>query len=263
MLSGLSDPHKARVRSRFGSVAARYATSEIHARGRSLDALIEEVRPQPAWTVADVATGAGHAGFTFAPHVERVVSLDFTETMLHQVSEGAVARDLSNVRLLAADAESLPLSTGAVDAVTCRLAFHHFANPIAALAEFRRVLKPGGVLGLTDNITADEPLAADYYNAFERVRDGSRYRVLSFDGLTELVRGAGFTVDAARRFSKEVELEEWADRQRVSVHGKASLRNLLEKAPDALRPMLAPRAVDGTLYFTLWEAVVVARSTDS
>jgi SAM-dependent methyltransferase len=48
-------------------------------------------------------------------------------------------------------AQALPLADGSVDAVTCAMCFHLFATH-EALAEIRRVLKPGGALGLLWNI---------------------------------------------------------------------------------------------------------------
>ncbi|BBD79094.1 class I SAM-dependent methyltransferase [Aerosticca soli] len=53
--------------------------------------------------------------------------------------------------VLGAAAEHLPLPDACVDAVVCAQSFHWFANP-AALAEIRRVLKPGGALGLIWNV---------------------------------------------------------------------------------------------------------------
>ncbi len=61
-----------------------------------------------------------------------------------------LARDFPNLEVLAGSAESIPLPDSSVDAVVCAQAFHWFATA-AALREMRRVLKPGGVLGLIWN----------------------------------------------------------------------------------------------------------------
>ena len=55
------------------------------------------------------------------------------------------------VEALEGSAEQIPLDDGSVDAVVCAQSFHWFANP-GALAEIRRVLKPGGALGLIWNV---------------------------------------------------------------------------------------------------------------
>ena len=141
-----SDALKVRARSQFGGVADQYATSEIHVSGASLSLLLEGARPQPEWTVLDVATGAGHTALTFAPHVDRVIGLDFTKAMVRKTSEIAVVRGLENIRVVAGDADRLPVATGSINMVTCGLAFHHFPNATIALSEFRRVLRPDGFL---------------------------------------------------------------------------------------------------------------------
>lgn len=56
-----------------------------------------------------------------------------------------------DVEALDGSATEIPLADASVDAVACAQAFHWFANP-TALAEIRRVLKPGGVLGLIWNV---------------------------------------------------------------------------------------------------------------
>lgn len=253
------DDLKTRVQSQFGAAADDYATSDIHARGESLAALLEVARPEPDWTVLDVAAGAGHTAFALAPHVSRAVAVDLTEAMVRKTLELAAARALRNVRGARADAEGLPFAAASFDAVACRLAFHHFPNPGQALQEFRRVLKPGGSLALADTVTVEEPAAAAYYNAYEKIRDPSHHRVLSGAGLRDLLAAAGFRVAATRELTKEFEFHEWTDRQRVSGADKERLLAMMRDLPDALRPVMAPRWADGTLYFTLLEAVLLAR----
>ncbi len=255
----MRDDLKSRVQSQFGAAADDYATSDIHARGESLAALLEVARPQPDWTVLDVAAGAGHTAFVLAPHVSRAVAVDLTEAMVRKTLELAAARALRNVRGARADAERLPFAGGSFDAVACRLAFHHFPNPGQALREFRRVLKRGGSLALADSVTVDEPTAAAYYNEYEKIRDPSHHRVYSVQGLRALLAAAGFRVAATGELTKEVEFHEWTDRQRVSGADKDRLLAMMRDLPVALRPVMAPRWADGTLYFTLAEAVLLAR----
>ena len=54
--------------------------------------------------------------------------------------------------------------------MTCRIAPHHFDSIPAFVAEVHRVLKPGGLFGLVDNIVLPGDVG-DFVNAFERFRD--------------------------------------------------------------------------------------------
>lgn len=255
----MSDELKARVQSQFGASSDAYASSDIHARGESLALLLELTRPRPEWQALDVATGAGHTALAFAPHVARVVAADLTGPMLAKTAELAAARGLANVETRAADAEALPFEANSFDLVTCRLAFHHFPNPRQAVAEFARVLKPGGVLGFTDNIVVPDKQAAGYYNAYEKLRDPSHNWVYPLVRLQAMFEEAGLKVEATRELSKEFEFQAWADRQHVSPENKEKLLEMMRHIPEALQPLFAPRWADGTMYFSLWEAVIVAR----
>jgi ubiquinone/menaquinone biosynthesis C-methylase UbiE len=253
----MSDEIKAKVQAQFGPSSDAYATSDIHARGESLAVLLELVQPQAQWQAVDVATGAGHTALVFAPHVAYVIATDLTAQMLAKTAELAARRGLTNLETRPADAEALPFDDASFDLVTCRLAFHHFPNPRQALAEFARVLKPGGVLGFTDNIVVPDKQAAGYYNAYEKLRDPSHNWVYPLVRLQAMFGEAGLKVEATRELSKEFEFHEWADRQHVSDANKEL--EMMRHIPELLQPLFAPRWADGTMYFSLWEAVIVAR----
>src|SRR5712691_11718293 len=116
---------KSLVQEQFGATAAHYLTSKPHAKGKSLERLVELVQPQPAWRALDVATGAGHTAYAFAPHVARMWATDITEEMLNLVREEAGKRGLANMRVAHAKAEALPFEDETFDLVTCRIAPHH------------------------------------------------------------------------------------------------------------------------------------------
>jgi ubiquinone/menaquinone biosynthesis C-methylase UbiE len=207
----------------------------------------------------DVATGAGHTALAFAPYVAHIVATDLTAEMLAKTAELAAARGLTNVETKPADAEALPFDDASFDLVTCRLAFHHFPNPRQAIAEFARVLKPGSVLGFTDNIVVPEKQAAGYYNAYEKLRDPSHNWVYPLVRLQVMFEEAGLKVETTRELSKELEFHEWADRQHVSDANKAKLLEMMRHIPEALQPLFTPRWADGTMYFSLREAILIAR----
>jgi len=250
---------KDRVQAQFGRSAASYATSDVHARGDSLAILAELIPAEPGWRALDVATGAGHTALAMAPRVAHVTAADLTTEMLEQTARLAHERGLANIEVRRADAEALPFPDASFDLVTCRLAFHHFAHPETGIAEFARVLRPGGVLGFTDNVTVEDPVGAAYYNAYETLRDPSHHEVLPLSGLIARFERAGFRVEATRSLSKEFEFEPWADRMHVSAADKVRLVDMLRDVPATARLVLAPRFAADTVWFTLWETVIVAR----
>lgn len=98
--------------------------------------------------VLDVGCGTGGKPAFYATlDPATLVALDVSEENVAQARAFARARRLdSRVRFLASDAERLPFAEGTFDLVTATDTFEHFANPLEALREMARVLRPGGYI---------------------------------------------------------------------------------------------------------------------
>jgi SAM-dependent methyltransferase len=113
--------------------------------------LIEALALQPGETVLELAAGPGDTGFLAAELVQpggRLISSDQSEAMVEIARARAAQLGLSNVEHQVINAESIDLPVASVDAVICRWGLMLFVDPAAALAEMRRVLKPGGRVAL-------------------------------------------------------------------------------------------------------------------
>lgn len=244
------------VREQFGANAESYLTSSTHAKGASLQRLLEVVPTRPNDRLLDVATGAGHTALAFAPHVARVVATDVTTEMLDLVRGQVEANGLEHVRVERADAEALPYEAASFDVVTCRIAAHHFGDVRAFLREAVRVLKPGGHLALVDNVVP-EGEAGDDVNAFEAERDPSHARCLSAGAWREAFADHGLTVVHEEELPKSVSLATWAARH--DAVARARLAHRLRQAEGEAAAFLAPVFGDDDVTFTLREAIVVGR----
>src|SRR4051794_7523870 len=100
-------------RTSFEPVAASYLTSAVHSNPNALDRMIEVVQPQGG-VVIDIATGAGHTAYAFAPHVDRVIATDITDAMLKLTRKTAQERGIANMDFVYALAENLPFQTSAL-----------------------------------------------------------------------------------------------------------------------------------------------------
>jgi len=113
--------------------------------------MIRELGPQPGDTVLELAAGAGDIGFEAAAIVGetgRLISTDFSPAMLEAAQRRGAELGIENVEYRVMDAEHLELDADSVDRVLCRFGYMLMADPAAALAETRRVLRPGGRLAL-------------------------------------------------------------------------------------------------------------------
>jgi len=96
----------------------------------------------PGARVIDLAAGTGRLSGRFVELGVDVVAVEPAANM-----RAVLERRFPSVRAIVARAESMPFDEGSVDAVVVGNAFHHFDHD-AAMAEIRRVLRPGGALAL-------------------------------------------------------------------------------------------------------------------
>jgi SAM-dependent methyltransferase len=113
------------------------------------DWLVRELAPEPDDVVLELAAGQGDVGFALAPLLDdggRLITSDFSAAMLEIARHRGEELGLTNAEFRELDAEALDLGDDSVDAVVCRFGYMLMPNPAVALAETRRVLRPGGRL---------------------------------------------------------------------------------------------------------------------
>ena len=248
--------NKTLVQEQFGKTAASYLTSAPHAKGASLERLVELTKPQKTWRALDVATGGGHVAYTFAPHIERMWATDITQEMLDMVKAEAAKRGLANLRTAYAKAEALPFEDATFDLVTCRIAPHHFDSIPDFLAEVHRVLKPSALLALVDNVVPAGSVG-DYVNAFERFRDPSHLRAWTMEEWREALAKAGFKIAHEEQLSKLMEFKSWAARHDANM--QAFLRAMLAQVTPEVKAVLEPKGAGPELTFRLSEGLFIAK----
>jgi len=154
----------ARVAGQWDEIRAGYFTEHMR------DAAIARAQVPPGATVADVGTGTGFVAAGLAPRAARVYGFDASPAMLEVARRNLAA--FPNVELREAPGDRLPLPDGTLDAAFANMYLHHAPEPLAAIREMARVLKPGGVLCLTDLDTHDHTWhreqMADLWLGFER-----------------------------------------------------------------------------------------------
>ncbi|MCX5970559.1 MAG: class I SAM-dependent methyltransferase [Coprothermobacterota bacterium] len=102
---------------------------------------------RPFGLVVDVGCGPGLLVEAIALRYPalRLVGVDIAAPMVARACESAAASGLARqVSFRVGDAQSLPFSDASVDFLVSTLSLHHWPDPVAALAEARRVLRPGG-----------------------------------------------------------------------------------------------------------------------
>lgn len=143
-------------------------------------------------TVLDVACGRGESARVLAGHFGcHVVGVDYSSETTVRANVLTAEADLSDrIHFVQGDAERLPFDAGSFDVVICECSLCVFPNISIALREFRRALRPGGRLGISD-IVLNEPVPESLQDLFGRVLciGGA----LSVDGYRDAFAAAGYT----------------------------------------------------------------------
>ncbi|QPC80572.1 methyltransferase domain-containing protein [Phototrophicus methaneseepsis] len=232
---------KALSRDRFNQFAEGYVNSPTHAKGDDLTTLVDLAQPQPDWHVLDIATGGGHTARTFAPFVADVVASDIAENMLAAAKSHILEQGITNVSFEEADAEKLPFEANQFDLVTCRIAPHHFPKAGQFVKEAARVLKPGGLLLIEDQVVPDDVESAQFINDFETLRDPSHYRVYTQAEWQTMYEEAGLTVTHTETLAKRKAFYPWCQTQDTTPEIVQQLETKLETGPAGAREWYQPQ----------------------
>ncbi len=234
---------------------------ELHPGGERLTRRMLEIAGVGAdHRLLDVASGAGTSALLAARECRcDVVGVEYGEGAVAGARAAAEEAGLASaVEFVVGDAESLPFPDRSFDVVLCECALCTFPDKPTAIAEMRRVLKPGGRLALSDVVADHARLPDDLRGTMATVACvGS---ALDERGYIDLLEGAGFRVDAVELAREDV--MRLTERVRTRLRGAKVLGfNDLVPIDGGLRQAieLASEAKSAIAAGALGYAVIVAR----
>lgn len=230
---------------------------------------------RPGMRLLDVGCGPGSITVGLARVVApgEVVGVDIGPVQVEAARALATEEGVANVRFEVGSVYALPFPDASFDAAFAHTVLEHLADPVAALREVRRVLKPGGVIGLRDGdwggrvIAPPSPLVEEGYALYARLwalnggnpNRGREHRALlreagfgriaasaavSAQGTPEETRGVAALAHAQLsrpEFVERVVALGWADRERLAQVAVAQL--VWGEHPDAFSVVLLCQAI--------------------
>lgn len=187
------------VRGEYARLAAEYDRRWATYNRRSLELLRPHLAARDVGAVLDLGCGTANLLPRLAEwgaRADRYVGADLSPDMLR----GAASRVFASpfpAALLAADAAAIPLRDASVDTVVSASTLHDWDHPERALAEARRVLRPGGRLLLLD--WARDGVTMRALDLALRITRNPFHRMYSGDEAVVLLRTAGFRVVSAKQ----------------------------------------------------------------
>lgn len=212
---------------------------ELHPGGVALTRrTLELVELRTGERLLDVACGSGTSALLAATEFAAdVTGVEYGRDAIQTARAAASAPGCGEqVRFIQGDAERLPVADDQFDVVLCECALCTFPDQGRAVAEFRRALRPGGRLALSDVVVESGPFATPLSGAIGMIAciDGA----LSSAGYRQLLRQGGLTV--RRSESRPHDAETFAQRIEDRLRGA----RLLGIAPPPGSPLGIDDAIE-------------------
>lgn len=229
-------------------------------------ALLDGVHPLVGERVLELACGTGGTGLAAAPLVApgEVVVSDVAEPMTVIAADRAGALGLTNVRARVLDLEAIDEPDASYDIVLCREGLMFAVDPARALAEIRRVLRPGGRLALAVwGPRAENPWLALVFDAVGAVLGApipppgvpGPFSLDSTQRVADLLTGAGLVDISVGSIAVPLQAPDFDTWWRRTAALAGPIAGRLAHLPDPVRADLRNRLTQAALPYRTGDAL--------
>jgi cyclopropane fatty-acyl-phospholipid synthase-like methyltransferase len=244
-------PHESDLSRAFDDQAARFERAPVQSDPEALARLVRFADLPADALILDAGCGPGLVAEAFLEVGGRVGGVDLSAEMIERARRRC-ERFGDRARF---EQRSLydPSFTGPFDAAVSRYVLHHVEDHRAFLARQIGLLRPGGVLVLSDHTTDTDPARADWHNAIERQRDRTHTRNISPGAIVDLLAAAGLGEIRCVEEGFELDFDEWFDRGTPAAD-KAEVRARMLAGPGARG--FTPMPEGPSLKIACWRVLV-------
>ncbi|MEE9494198.1 MAG: class I SAM-dependent methyltransferase [Gammaproteobacteria bacterium] len=234
-----ADPKKDAVATLFNQVSTLYDCEATRFFTFCGERLVNVVKPEAGTKLLDVATGTGAVAVPMAQAIGpegRVTGIDLSAGMLGKAEANIKKIGLNNIDLFEMDAENLDFNDASFDSVVCSYGLFFMPDMLAALQEWRRVVRPAGKVVFTSfETTAFQPMMDGFLEKMAATgvdvptgRFGS-HLIESVEHCRQLLQQAGLENINVHTAQLGYHLANEADWWTIVTN--TAMRHLLEKIP--------------------------------
>jgi len=252
--------HKLLVQRHFSKQSDTYTSSSLLSDQGNLDIIVNLAEIVGNDRVLDVATGTGFLAAALSRIAGEVIAIDITTRMLEETKTRIENR--SNVRFAQADAEYLPFANCSFDVVSCRIAFHHFPYPQAALSEMARVCKSGGRVVIVDVVSSEDSVKSEYHNQMERLFDDSHVKLYKQTELRAMMCASNLEVTKARLCPFTYSFDEWRCVAGVGATTAEKVKLMMLDSMDGDKAGLRVESHEGSIHFVYNIGILIGQKAN-
>jgi SAM-dependent methyltransferase len=244
--------HDKALATAFDGQAAKFERAPVQSDPAALARLVAAADLTSGSLVLDAGCGPGLVAEAFLEAGHHVVGVDLSEEMIAR-AQRRCARFGDKARFKRGSIADADLR-GPFDAAVSRYVLHHVPDPAAFIARQVALLRPGGVLVLSDHTTDSDPARAALHAELERGRDVTHTQNLTAGGLVDLLAAAGLAEIRMVEEAFSLDFDEWFDRGTPGID-KATFRKQLLEGPE-IRGFAAFPVAGGAIRIDCFRAVV-------
>lgn len=230
------------IRAEFTHQSRSFGTSAAMTSAQTLDALIELVPEDLDARWIDVACGPGVISRAMASRVGSVSGVDLTPAMVEEAERRAGEDGIGNVSFAIGDATALDYADASFAGAITRLSLHHVPAPGRVLAEMARVVRPGGLVVVSDIAADNDGEAASWREEIERLRDPSHWACRTPESLRRMGEAAGLVAEQEELVPVDIDFDDWLARGSAGSAAAGLVASLLTEQPSSAESF---RVVDG------------------
>jgi len=171
------------------------------------DTIVDFVQPDKSDVALDIGTGEGIAAFKLAESVKKVYGIEIREERIAKAKETAAKNGIHNTEFSVGIAQNIDFPDEFFNLATCQVALHHFAEPMKALSEINRVLKPGGKFEMSDPVFSE--FAQAVWVPVNRLRESDFNCYHTYLQTINMLNESGFEIIKIKPFHFKRGLNKW------------------------------------------------------